>query len=102
MQDRPKKPARAPKQKTIGVTEFKAKCLALIDEVATGRLDRVQLTKRGRAVAEISKPSPVRSEATGSSYGCMKGKIWIDTTWDATGALADVQWDAKAGILYNE
>ena len=36
----------------IGAGEFKAKCLALLDEVSeTGR--RVVVTKRGRPVAEI-------------------------------------------------
>jgi antitoxin (DNA-binding transcriptional repressor) of toxin-antitoxin stability system len=38
----------------IGVTAFKAKCLALIDAVATGKLERVVLTRRGKPVAEIS------------------------------------------------
>lgn len=38
---------------TIGVSEFKPKSLALIEQVASGRLDRVVLTKRGRPVAAI-------------------------------------------------
>lgn len=47
---------------SVPAGEFKAKCLALLDEVAeTGR--EVVVTKRGRAVARVSpvRPTKVRS-----------------------------------------
>jgi prevent-host-death family protein len=106
MQERPKKkPAargREPKveEKTIGVTEFKAKCLALIDAVATGKLERVVLTKRGKPVAEVHALKPVKKERYVSSYGCMKGRIWIDPGYDLTQPIEDIEWDAENGILY--
>jgi len=41
--------------KTINATEFKAKCLALLDEVAeTG--EPLRILKRGRPVAELVPP----------------------------------------------
>lgn len=41
--------------KTINATEFKAKCLALLDEVAeTG--EAIRILKRGRPVAELVPP----------------------------------------------
>jgi prevent-host-death family protein len=43
-----------PRKREIGVTEFKAKSLGLIDDVQKGRLDEVVLTKRGRPVARLS------------------------------------------------
>lgn len=40
--------------RTIPAGEFKAKCLALLDEVAAGGMEIV-VTKRGRPVAKISR-----------------------------------------------
>jgi prevent-host-death family protein len=41
--------------KTINASEFKAKCLALLDEVAeTG--EHIMILKRGRPVAELVPP----------------------------------------------
>lgn len=48
--------------RSVPAGEFKAKCLALLDEVAeTGR--EVVVTKRGRAVARVSpvRPTKVKS-----------------------------------------
>jgi prevent-host-death family protein len=46
--------------RTIGAGEFKAKCLALLDEVSeTGR--HLVVTKRGRPVAEIVPVEPAPS-----------------------------------------
>jgi prevent-host-death family protein len=42
--------------KTLSASEFKARCLAVLDEVArTG--ERVRVTKRGRAVADVGPPA---------------------------------------------
>ena len=104
MQDHPKKTARAPNETTIGVTAFKARCLELIDDVASGRLDRVVLTRRGQVVAEIKAPVQVATagETVPDPWGHMKGQIWIDPTWDPTQPFDDVEWDAEKGILFNE
>lgn len=52
--------------------EFKAKCLALLDEVAaTG--EEIVVTKRGRAVAMLS---PV-TEKPVDLFGSMRGQIWV-------------------------
>ena len=47
------------KTATIPATEFKAKCLSILDEVSSGRT-RVTITKHGRAVATLS---PVREQS---------------------------------------
>jgi prevent-host-death family protein len=106
MQERPPKPPSsktAPPRGTetiIGVTTFKARCLALIDAVATGKLERVVLTKRGRPVAEISALKPGTRKPYVSSYGFMKGRIWIDPKYDLTRPIEEIEWDAEKGILY--
>jgi prevent-host-death family protein len=64
---------------TLGVTAFKPRSLDLIERVATGKLSRVVLTKRGRAVAALV---PLRDQA--------------DRLW---GALADVMGPVEGNDL---
>ncbi len=70
----------------IKASEFKAKCLALIDEIArTG--DRLIITKNGKAVAElVPHQQPQRSP-----FGIWKGKVTIKG--DIISPL-DVEWEA--------
>jgi prevent-host-death family protein len=54
--------------------DFKAKCLALMDEVAAKR-ETVVITKRGKPVAKLV---PVeKPEGKDSIFGCLKDKAWI-------------------------
>lgn len=39
--------------RTINVTDFKAKCLSLFDELEARRVSRVIVTRRGKPVAEL-------------------------------------------------
>jgi antitoxin (DNA-binding transcriptional repressor) of toxin-antitoxin stability system len=41
---------------TISVTEFKAKCLGLLERLATGDLTRVTVLKRGKPLAVVNRP----------------------------------------------
>jgi len=71
---------------TIKASEFKAKCLALMDEVArTG--ESVVVTKNGQPVAELVpyKPKPKNAR------GIWKGKVEI--IGDIMSPI-DVEWDA--------
>ena len=55
---------------TIKASEFKAKCLALMDEVArTG--ETIRVTKNGKPVAELR---PVKPAKPASPFGWHKGK----------------------------
>jgi antitoxin (DNA-binding transcriptional repressor) of toxin-antitoxin stability system len=46
-------------EKTISATEFKAKCLELMDDIAANRLSAVIITKRGKVVAKmVATPEP--------------------------------------------
>jgi prevent-host-death family protein len=56
----------------VSATEFKAKCLALLDEVATTG-STITVTKRGKPVATVI-PAPKKRK---SSRGAWKGKIFI-------------------------
>ena len=57
---------------TLNVTEFKARSLALLEDIAKGRLSRITVTKRGKPLAVVS-PSPVEKAETEFGYGAMKG-----------------------------
>ena len=71
----------------IRASEFKAKCLALMDEVArTG--EAILITKNGKAVAELHSHAGQRAK---SPFGLHKGMITIkgdimspiEAKWDA-------------------
>jgi prevent-host-death family protein len=57
----------------VSATEFKAKCLSLLDEVAS-KGGTITVTKRGRPVATVT---PVKQSRFPSSEGILKGKIYI-------------------------
>jgi prevent-host-death family protein len=76
------------KNRVIGATEFKAKCLALLDEVQE-QGGTITVTKRGRPVATVSA---AKKPVWRSSRGILAGKLKIvgdivnfDTSelWDA-------------------
>ncbi|MCW5941880.1 MAG: type II toxin-antitoxin system Phd/YefM family antitoxin [Fimbriimonadaceae bacterium] len=72
----------------LTATEFKAKCLQLLDRVKeTG--EHIQITKRGVVVAEVAPPREARGESSG--FGLAKGKIRI--VGDIMEPL-DVEWEA--------
>lgn len=77
---------KAALMKTVKASEFKAKCLRLMEEVARSG-NPVVITKNGRPIAQLS---PLVSRPA-SLCGAHKGKIAIkgnvvdpiDETWDA-------------------
>lgn len=72
--------------KTYSASEFKAKCLKIMDEVAESG-ERVTITKRGVAVAELI-PAPERRK---SFFGAMRGSVVYEG--DIISPI-DVEWDA--------
>ncbi len=69
--------------KEIGAAEFKAHCLAILDEVDD---DGLVITKRGKPVAKLI---PIRAESS-ALIGALAGKLTIEgeifstnTAWDA-------------------
>ncbi|NNM72959.1 type II toxin-antitoxin system Phd/YefM family antitoxin [Enterovirga aerilata] len=58
---------------TLNVTEFKARSLSLLEDIAKGRLSRIIITKRGKPLAVVS-PSPAEETEPKFGYGAMKGR----------------------------
>ncbi len=84
----PSKPT--PQSRVVSATEFKAHCLALMDEVGrTG--DEIIITKHGRAVARL----------VGPEGGIPSARGWMDGTVTFVGdpTRPDDGWDLNAPIL---
>jgi antitoxin (DNA-binding transcriptional repressor) of toxin-antitoxin stability system len=74
---------------SIGVTAFKARCLALIDDVAQGKTRRVLLMKHNRPIAAIV---PVEREPA-ELWGAMRGTVTVPPGTDLTQGTGEV-WEA--------
>ena len=65
---------------TVPATEFKAKCLELMDRVAEGR-DTYVITKRGKPVAKLVPADPPERD---SIFGCMTDQTAFVGSLDLT------------------
>ncbi|MGA9389665.1 MAG: type II toxin-antitoxin system Phd/YefM family antitoxin [Candidatus Sulfotelmatobacter sp.] len=76
--------------KEIAISEFKAKCLGILEEVRKTRKP-IRVTRFGKPVAEVVPPSPQKSAVR--RVGCMvgTGEILGDIV-GPTGSLED--WEA--------
>ncbi len=83
----------------IAASEFKAKCLDLMDQLAARKLTRIVVTKRGRPVAVLTPP-PTRGEVAEGLFGCLKGRMVAPTDFDFTAPVLDEPLDAAEGILH--
>jgi prevent-host-death family protein len=74
----------------VPISEFKAKCLALLEEVRTTR-QHIRITRHGKPIAEVIPPGAVMSRA--EWLDSMKGSIKI--TGDIVSpANEEEEWEA--------
>jgi len=74
--------------RTMKASEFKAKCLAVMDEVAaTG--EPVTITKNGKPVAQLV---PSRTGRVSDPFGMMKGQTII--LGDIISPVGEDEWEA--------
>jgi len=66
------------KHRVVNVTEFKAKCLALLDDIGT-RGGTITITKRGRPLARVS---PAHQSPWKSPEGAWIGKVTLPPDLD--------------------
>ena len=83
---------------TISATEFKAKCLDILNRLSARKLTRVMITKRGRVVAVLTPPLD-DAAAVRALSGCMSGSVIIPPGVDLTAPTEEV-WDAESGVLH--
>nr|WP_294545664.1 type II toxin-antitoxin system Phd/YefM family antitoxin [uncultured Rhodopila sp.] len=84
---------------TITASEFKAKCLNILDRLAGHELERVIITKRGRTVGVLLPPQTL---AVQDLFGSMRGSVTIPEGFDLTAPVLDEPLDAEEGIWHRE
>jgi prevent-host-death family protein len=82
----------------MSVTEFKAKCLDLIDKLARHEIDSIELTKRGKPVAVVSPKEAAKPKTMEEALAelrewqkGMRGLLWIDPEYDLTQPTGDLE-----------
>jgi antitoxin (DNA-binding transcriptional repressor) of toxin-antitoxin stability system len=88
-----------PTAQTMNASEFKAKCLNILDHLADHTLDQVVITKRGRVVA-ILTPPPSNAAAVRQLHGAMRGSVVMPPDLDLTAPIGDEAFAAAQGELH--
>ncbi|HVY34333.1 MAG TPA: hypothetical protein VG960_07905 [Caulobacteraceae bacterium] len=83
---------------TYSATEFKAKCLDILDRLATRELIQVKVTKRGKTVAILNPPDE-KDPALPDLHGFMRGSVVIPPDLDLTAPVLDEPLFAALGVL---
>lgn len=83
----------------ISASEFKAKCLELLDRLAGRKITRVVVTKHGRPVAVLSPPELPEEEAQ-SLFGFMRGRVTAPPGFDFTAPVLDETLNAAEGRVH--
>ena len=84
---------------TIGAADFKARCLDILDRLGSGQIERVIVTKRGKAVAVLTPPASA-APALETLHGFMRGSVIIPPGFDLTEPVFDEAFDAMSGALH--
>jgi antitoxin (DNA-binding transcriptional repressor) of toxin-antitoxin stability system len=77
----------------INVTDFKARCLALLKELEARRYDKLVVTRRGKPIAQLT---PAVSEVP-DLYGALKGRVIIPPGVDLTDPVLEDIPEAESG-----
>ena len=87
------------KVQTFTATEFKAKCLDILDRVGRREWERVVVTKRGVPVAVVTASAP-ETFSIERLHGSMRGSVTIPPEFDLTAPILDEPLAADEGDLY--
>lgn len=88
-----------PITRTINATEFKAKCLDILDRLGAHQLDRVVITKRGKPVAVLTPPE-TEAAAVRDIHGFMRGSVVMPAGIDLTAPVSEEPFMADSGLLH--
>ena len=87
------------RSETISATEFKAKCLDILDRINRRELERVVVTKRSRVVAVLIPPEHEAAQVQ-RLHGFMRGTVVIPAGIDLTEPTIDEPLFAEQGKLH--
>ncbi len=85
-----------PETLQISASEFKAKCLELLDRIAGRKILRLVVTKHGRPVAVLTPPALAQEEAR-ELFGCLRGRVKSPAEFDFTEPVLDEPLEAAQG-----
>lgn len=88
-----------PDNGTISATEFKAKCLEILDQLAEHRLTRVSVAKRGRVVAVLTPPADEPAAVRGL-HGFLRDSVMLPAEIDLTAPILDEPLLAERGLAH--
>lgn len=85
--------------KTVSASEFKAKCLDILDRVHAREFDWVVVTKRGVPVA-VLVPPPAEAVEVERLHGLLRGSVVVPRGLDLTAPITDEAFAAHEGELH--
>ncbi len=83
---------------TISASAFKATCLALLERLQQGKLNRLIITKRGRPMAVLTPFD--RGHEAEALFGCMRGSVRVPPAVDLTAPVLDEPLSARKGRIH--
>jgi prevent-host-death family protein len=83
----------------VSASEFKAKCLDILDRIRTKELERVVVTKRGVPVG-VLVPPPADAVEVERLHGFMRGSVVVPPEIDLTAPIADEAFAADEDAIH--
>jgi prevent-host-death family protein len=84
---------------TISATEFKAKCLDILDRLGSNEIEKLVITKRGKPVAVLTPPE-AKEDSIRKMHGFMRGSVIIPEGFDLTAPVLDEGFLAEKGASH--
>ncbi len=88
-----------PAHGTYSASDFKAKCLEILNRLSTRTLTRVTITKHGRPIA-VSTPPEETTDSVRRVYGFMEGSVVGLDHYELTEPILDEPLLAERGVLH--
>lgn len=85
----------------ISVSDFKAKCLGIFKDLEAHRLEKVVVTRRGKAIVELTAPAAEKRNLP-PLYGALADRTHISPDFDLTAPMIEDIPEAELGKLYEE
>jgi prevent-host-death family protein len=83
----------------VSASEFKAKCLDILDRIRSRELERVVVTKRGIPVA-VLVPPPAEAVEVERLHGFLRGSVVVPPEIDLTAPIADQGFAVDEGAIH--
>jgi prevent-host-death family protein len=82
----------------VSASEFKAKCLDILDQISSHELERVVVTKQGVPVAVLIPPAAAATQVE-QLHGFLRGSVVIPPEIDLTAPVFDEAFAADQGKI---